>query len=92
MSQHIDAVFENGVFRPEQPVNIVNGAKVSLTIDSKLLESDDLADIEDLLDLEFMESCRKITSDAPLNDEVHRILGAYKGSLSDLVSEERDER
>jgi hypothetical protein len=60
--------------------------------DAKRLESDDRTNIEDLLDLDFMESCRKTTSDAPSIEEVRRILDACKGSLSDLISKERDER
>jgi predicted DNA-binding antitoxin AbrB/MazE fold protein len=33
MSERIDAVFENGVFRPEVPVNIPNGERVSLDME-----------------------------------------------------------
>ncbi len=33
MSHRIDAIFENGVFRPEVPVNIPNGERVSLDIE-----------------------------------------------------------
>jgi predicted DNA-binding antitoxin AbrB/MazE fold protein len=91
MSQHVDAVFENGVFRPEQPVNIANGERVSLTVDSRGSRSDDLADIEDLLDREFMASCRQLASHAPSLEEARQILGRFKGSLSDLIAEERDE-
>jgi len=29
MSQRIDAIFENGVFRPDVPVNIANGQRAS---------------------------------------------------------------
>ena len=33
MSERIDAIFENGVFRPEVPVNIPNGERVSLDVE-----------------------------------------------------------
>ena len=33
MSHRIDAIFENGVFRPEVPVNIPNGERVSLDVE-----------------------------------------------------------
>jgi predicted DNA-binding antitoxin AbrB/MazE fold protein len=92
MSQSINAVFENGVFRPEQPINIPNGQRVSLTIDSKPVGVDDLADIGDLLDVEFMESCRQRASGAPSIEEARQILGSFRGSLSGLIVEERDER
>ena len=92
MSQRIDAVFENGVFRPESPVNIANGQRVSLKIESKSSGTDDLDDMKDLLDVEFMDSCRRHAGDAVSFEEVKRVLSAFKGSLADRISEERDER
>jgi predicted DNA-binding antitoxin AbrB/MazE fold protein len=35
MDQRIDAIFENGVFRPEVPVNLANGERVSLSVESR---------------------------------------------------------
>jgi hypothetical protein len=58
----------------------------------KYLRFDDLADIGDLLDLEFMKSCRRRASDAPSIEEARQILGSFQGSLSSLIVEERDER
>jgi predicted DNA-binding antitoxin AbrB/MazE fold protein len=34
MTQLIQAIFENGVFRPLEPVQLGNHARVSLTVDS----------------------------------------------------------
>jgi predicted DNA-binding antitoxin AbrB/MazE fold protein len=97
MNQRVDAIFENGVFRPETVVNIRNGERVSLNVESKGtsasdLNDDDLSDVGDLLDAEFMESCRKRNGLAPTLDEVRTILSAFNGSLADRISEERDER
>jgi predicted DNA-binding antitoxin AbrB/MazE fold protein len=92
MSERIDAIFENGVFRPEVPVSIANGQRVSLDVATKSAPSDDLADVADLLDLEFFEACRKSAQAAPSLDEVHAILAAFPDSLSDRISAERDER
>ena len=91
MSQRIDAIFENGVFRPEVPVNIANGERVSLNVEAKSIPTDDLGDA-DLLDAEFMESCRRRTGHAPSLEEVRKVLSAFTGSLADRISEERDER
>ncbi len=41
MSGRIDAIFENGVFRPEVPVNIANGERVSLDIERTKRETCD---------------------------------------------------
>lgn len=83
---------ENGVFWPDQPVSLANGQRVSLTIDAKSSKSDELADIEDLIDSEFTESCRQNAAEPPSIEEVRQILDAFKGSLSSLISDERDKR
>jgi len=92
MSQRIDAIFENGVFRPEVPVNITNGQRVSLDVETKAAPADDLSDLADLLDVEFMDSCRQNAHSAPSLEEVQTVLSAFAGSLSDRISEERNER
>jgi predicted DNA-binding antitoxin AbrB/MazE fold protein len=91
MIQRIDAIFENGVFRPEQPVHVSDGQRVSLSIETTADSLDDLADIADLLDHEFMESCKTSVA-APDLSEARAILSKFKGSLADYISEERSER
>jgi predicted DNA-binding antitoxin AbrB/MazE fold protein len=97
MSERIDAIFENGVFRPEVPIHIANGQRVSLDVASLDVESrsnstNDLGDVADLLDLDFMESCRQNNAAVPSIDEVRNLFGKFKGSLADRIIEERDER
>jgi predicted DNA-binding antitoxin AbrB/MazE fold protein len=91
MSQRIEAIFENGVFRPETPVNIANGQRVSLNVEPASV-TDDLGDVADMLDTEFIESCRQRAGCAPSLEDVRKLLSAFKGSLADRISEERDER
>jgi predicted DNA-binding antitoxin AbrB/MazE fold protein len=91
MSQTIDAIYENGVFRPQEPVNVANGERVSLIIASTSTSAD-LADVADLLDLEYMETCCRESRDAPLLEETRKMLSVFGGSLSDIICEERDER
>jgi predicted DNA-binding antitoxin AbrB/MazE fold protein len=93
MNQRIDAIFDNGAFYPQVPVFIPDGSRVTLevTTPSDAVE-DDLSDIQDLLDHEFMQSCRKATAPAVSLEETRKILSKYTGSLSDLISEERAER
>jgi predicted DNA-binding antitoxin AbrB/MazE fold protein len=92
MSQHIDAVFENGVFRPEVPINLADGQRVTLNVESKSVLLDDLSDVADLLDAEYTAMCREQAGRAPSLDEVQLILSAFDGSLADRISQERDER
>ena len=92
MTLRIDAIFENGIFRPEVPVNIANGERVSLDIESKSGSADDLHDVRDLLDTEFMDSCRQKRGTAPSLEEVRKLLSAFEGSLAHRIADERDER
>jgi predicted DNA-binding antitoxin AbrB/MazE fold protein len=92
MSQRIDAIFENGVFRPEVPVSIPNGERVSMEVESKSAPMGDLSDVADLLDTEYIEMCRRNSGPVPSFEEVRQILSKIEGSLADMICEERDER
>ena len=92
MSQHVDAIYENGVFRPQGPVQIANGERVSLTINPSHPAADDLADIADLLATDFVEACRRRAGNPRSLDEVSRTLSVFTGSLSDRICEEREEQ
>lgn len=91
MIQRVDTIFENGVFRPEQPLHVPDGQRVSLSIETPADGSDDLSDITDLLDHDFMESCKTNVAPPGLS-EARAILSEFKGSLADFLSEERGER
>ena len=92
MSQHIDATFTNGVFRPEQPVDIADGERVSLTIETRELADKDLDDVRDLLDSEFIAACRQTIGKAPNLATVRQELSGFHGSLAERISDERDDR
>jgi predicted DNA-binding antitoxin AbrB/MazE fold protein len=92
MIQRIDAIFENGVFRPEVPVNIANGERVSLEVESKPDPIDELGDVADLLDTEYANSCHRSVGRAPSLEEVRNVLSAFEGSLAERIVSERDER
>jgi len=92
MNERIDAIYENGVFRPQVPVNIVNGQRVSLDVEAKSVAMDDLADVADLLDERFMACCRNNAGQAPSVEEVRQMLSVFEGSLADRIAEEREER
>lgn len=92
MSEWIEAIFENGAFHPQVPVNVAEGDRVSLHVEPSKAAADELSDIRDLLDLEYLEFCRQTTEAPPSLEEVRTILGRFKGSLSDRIIEDRDER
>jgi predicted DNA-binding antitoxin AbrB/MazE fold protein len=91
MIQRINATFENGVFRPSVPVNIAEGQNVSLAIE-KLGLQEELRDVEDLLDREFVESCRQNVGSVVPIPQLHKILEGFSGNLAESISAERDER
>jgi len=96
MNERVEAVFENGVFLPQGPVSVRNGQRVALSIEPITAADDALGDVNDLLDVGFMESCRREaqarTKPAPPLEEVQMLTSAFQGTLADLISAERDER
>ncbi len=49
MSEAVEAIFENGVFRPLRPINLEEGERVQLTVTSADSRADDpAADFSDL--------------------------------------------
>jgi predicted DNA-binding antitoxin AbrB/MazE fold protein len=89
MSQRIAAIFQQGVFRPETPVSLHDGERVMLSVESQRGGNDDLSDVRDLIDHEFMESCSQRGERAPELAQVQAVLSVFKGSLADRISEER---
>jgi predicted DNA-binding antitoxin AbrB/MazE fold protein len=88
MNEWVEAIFENGAFHPQTPVNVTEGERVSLQVQPASADADDLSDIRDLLDLEYLEFCRQSAIEAPSLEEVRTILGRFQGSLSDRIIEE----
>jgi predicted DNA-binding antitoxin AbrB/MazE fold protein len=78
------AVYENGVLRPLSPLPLIEQQTVVVTI----AEPQDWLD--ELLDTEFIEQCRKESQEAPSLDEVRHVLSTA-GSLSAAVIAERED-
>ena len=85
-STQVDAVFENGVFRPLSPIDLPEHERVSLIVNRPV---DPLADI---LDWEAHELAAIEGDDGVSLEEVQRALSKIPGSMADVVSVERDER
>jgi predicted DNA-binding antitoxin AbrB/MazE fold protein len=86
MAREIDAIYENGVLRPLEPLDLEEQQRVRITIDNGDL-------LANLLDTAFMEWCaRKAAGDVPSIEEVRQMLSKIKGSMADVVIAERDER
>jgi predicted DNA-binding antitoxin AbrB/MazE fold protein len=78
----LKAVYENGVLRPLEPVALQERQVVTLTI----TEAGD-----DLLDTDFLESCRAEADPSVSLQAVRDALAKIPGSLTDDIRAERDE-
>ena len=79
------AIYENGVLRPLSPLPLREKQAVAVTI------TESQGWLDDLLDAELVEQCRKDSPDAPSLEEVRRLLSAGTGSLSAAVLADRDD-
>jgi predicted DNA-binding antitoxin AbrB/MazE fold protein len=89
MTKQVEAVYENGVLRPLEPLPLRERQKVSVTI----------ADTEDplasMIDHAFVERARReveAMEHIPTLEEVRRILSKIPGSLSADIIAEREDR
>jgi len=85
MSKQIEAIYENGVLRPLEPLDLDEYQRVTITI------ADDGEGEEDLFDPAFTQWCAEQSRNAPSLEEVRQALAKIRGSMADVVIAERDE-
>jgi predicted DNA-binding antitoxin AbrB/MazE fold protein len=86
----VDAVYENGVLRPLQPLPLEEHQRVRVTVSS--ISSDALAS---LVDQGFLEQARKEVAAAgrvSTHEEIRRMTAKDPSSWSETIIAERDER
>ncbi len=88
MAKQIDAVYENGVFRPLESVDLEEHRAVRLIIEDN--GDDPLAD---LLDTAFLERCARQSQNIPVPgiEAVRQALAKIPGQLTADFISERDE-
>ena len=89
MTRQIEAVYENGVLRPLEPLPLKEHQKVSVTV------SDAEDPLASMMDYAFIESARREIqglAGIPSLDEVRNILSRSPGSLADDLKAEREDR
>jgi predicted DNA-binding antitoxin AbrB/MazE fold protein len=90
MINHVDAVYENGVLRPFEPLPLEEHQRVRITISS--ISDDSLAS---LVDQSFLAQARKEVAAAgyaPSHEEVRRMTAKDVSSWSEAIIAEREER
>jgi predicted DNA-binding antitoxin AbrB/MazE fold protein len=86
MTRMIQAVYENGAFRPLEPVACREHERVLLTVENTP-EAE-----EDLIDHQFLAYCDTQADDSVSLEAVRRALSKIPGSLVDDIRAERDAR
>ena len=86
MSRTLQAIYENGAFRPLEPVSCREQERVLLTVES----AEDA--LENLIDHEFLQYCEAQADDSVSLEAVREALSKIPGSLVDDIRAERDER
>lgn len=88
MPRTLEAVYEKGVLRPLQPVDLRENQRVTLTI----AEQGGAPPGEDWLDAEYLQACSAEADESVSLEAVRQALSKIPGSLTDDFVAERDER
>ena len=83
MIVHIDAVYENGVLRPLEPLALAENERVRVAVHSTTEE--------DLLDRDFLDFAKREADRSVTLEDVRARLAKISGSFSDAVIAERGE-
>ena len=83
MSKRLEVVYENGVLRPLEPVDVCEQQRGAVT----LIEPE-----EDWLDTEYMDSCAEEVQEHVSLETVRQILAKIPESLDEEIRAERDAR
>jgi predicted DNA-binding antitoxin AbrB/MazE fold protein len=88
----IHVIYEGGVFRPVEPVDLPDGQLGTVTVDDGLRHREELKMI--LSDMHIRWSNPDDDTDAWVEDKADEIANAFKGlkPLSELIIEERGEQ
>ena len=81
MTKRLEAIYENGVLRLLEPVNLPEHQRVMVTLSEPE---------EDWLDTEFMDSCAAEVREHVSLETVHQILAKIPDSLAETIIAERD--
>ena len=87
MTRTVQAVYENGVLRPLEPLNLPDKERVTVTVANGTRPA-----AEDLLDTEFHAACAREADPSVTLEAVRAALSSIPGSLTEDFIAERDER
>lgn len=80
MARKFDAIFEDGVLKPLQPLGLPESRRVTLTVA-------DLED-EDWMDIEFMDACGSEADPTISLEQVRAAMSKIRGSMTEISPNE----
>lgn len=83
MTKRLEAIYENGVLRPLEPLHLPEHQRVRVTLSEPE---------EDWLDTEFMDSRAAEVREQVSLETVHQVLAKISDSLAETIIAERDGR
>ena len=86
MTKKLQAVYENGVLRPLEPLPYKEHQQLSVTV------SDAATAADDLVDAEFLRDCEAEADDSVSIESVRAALAKIPGSLAEEIRRQRDDR
>jgi predicted DNA-binding antitoxin AbrB/MazE fold protein len=87
MTKTVPAIYEQGVLRPLEPLNLPENERVTVTV-----VHGDRSAVEALLDTEFHAACAREADPSITLEAVRAALASIPGSLTEDFIAERDER
>jgi predicted DNA-binding antitoxin AbrB/MazE fold protein len=90
MSKQVEAVYENGVLRPLEPLHLDEHQHVTVVISEVHAMTD-----RSHLDADYLAAARAEVAAMgriPTLEEIHKITAKDPGSWAEAISEEREER
>ncbi len=87
MSRQVEAVYENGLFRPLEPLTLEEQQHVTV-----IIEDAPKGSAEPWIDHEYRAALEASVEPEPTIEAVRKALSPISGSLSDAVRAERDAR
>ena len=87
MTRQVEAVYENGLLRPLQPLLLEERQRVTVTIEDALQDP-----AETWVDHEYHAALEASPEPEPTLEDVRKALSPIPGKLSDAVRAERDSR
>ena len=89
MVQQVEAIYENGLLRPLQPLNLKESERVHVAVSPDVPDAPD--DMVDHTLLAYAKARVAALDSIPTHEEVRAMLSKMKGSMSELIISEREE-